>query len=577
MDTSLKTRIREQAEIAALYNAVKHRSNAEIGAIIGPLMAENPQFREYSDEVPSIVTPVIETINEMNYEQRRERLHELAPKKLDELDAEAESENRKLPDLPNAERYDSIRMRVAPNPNGPWHIGHARMAAVVGTYKQQYDGSFICRFDDTDPETKRPDLAAYEQIIDSIDYLGFEPDEVLRASNRLETYYEFARELIDMGGAYTCRCSREDFSKLKNNGEPCDHRDTPSEECLEEFEAMIDGEYSSGEIVLRIKTDIEHKNPALRDFVAFRMIDTPHPRPEAAEYRCWPMLDFQSGIDDHLTNVSHIIRGIDLQDSAKKQQFIYDYFGWNYPEVIHWGLVKFDEYDVPTSTSSIRELIETGELDGWDDPRAPTVMSLRRRGIRGEAIVEAMIDLGMSTSNVEMSMSSIYANNRQLIDDGADRAFMIRDDPDHGGGAVELAVVNGPSNAEVPVHPEHNERGVREIPVGDTVVVERADLPVEDNRIWLKGCGCMKYDGDRLISTDDQPSVIYGEGIDIIHWVPGDEAVDVKMWTMDGPVAGYAEPDVAECEVNEVVQFERIGFVRIDEISNSVVTYYAHR
>src|SRR6056297_527965 len=129
------------------------------------------------------------------------------------------------------------------------------------------------------------------------------------------------------------------------------------------------------------------------------MIDRPHPRPEAEAYRCWPMLDFQSGVDDHLTGVTHIIRGIDLQDSAKRQRFVYDYFGWEYPEVLHWGHVQIDAYDVQMSTSTIIEKIENGELSGWDDPRAPTIASVRRRGIRGQALVDAMLELGLSTSD----------------------------------------------------------------------------------------------------------------------------------------------------------------------------------
>jgi len=106
-------------------------------------------------------------------------------------------------------------MRAAPNPNGPWHVGHARMPAVIGTYKERYDGKFICRFDDTDPETKRPDMDAYDAILEDIAYLGFEADRVLKASDRLETYYDHARDLIDAGGAYTCSCSGDDFSALK--------------------------------------------------------------------------------------------------------------------------------------------------------------------------------------------------------------------------------------------------------------------------------------------------------------------------------------------------------------------------
>ncbi|MCJ0618249.1 glutamate--tRNA ligase, partial [Haloarcula hispanica] len=140
MDDELRDRITEAAETNALLNAVKHDSEAQVGAIMGPLMGENPEFREYGDEIPGVIAPVVERVNGMDAEERRERLAELAPDKLEELESEDEGEDHPLPDLPNADEYDTVRMRVAPNPNGPWHIGHARMAAVVGTYKERYDG-----------------------------------------------------------------------------------------------------------------------------------------------------------------------------------------------------------------------------------------------------------------------------------------------------------------------------------------------------------------------------------------------------------------------------------------------------
>ncbi|WP_440764439.1 glutamate--tRNA ligase [Natronorubrum sp. DTA7] len=571
MDDELRERVEREAEKHALLNAVKHESDADVGAIMGPLMGDNPDFRQHGDEIPGIAGGVIGRVNDLSYDEKRERLEELAPEELAEIEAEDEEDEHDLPDLSNADDYDEIRMRVAPNPNGPWHVGHARMPAVIGSYKERYDGWFCVRFDDTDPETKRPDLEAYDAILEDLDYLGFEPDATYRASDRLETYYEHARELIDLGGAYTCSCSGEEFSELKNSAEPCPHRDKDEETVLEEFDAMIDGEYESGEMVLRVKTDIEHKNPALRDWVAFRMIDTPHPREEASDYRCWPMLDFQSGVDDHLLEVTHIIRGIDLQDSAKRQQFVYDYFGWDYPEVVHWGHVQIDAYDVKMSTSTISELIEQGELDGWDDPRAPTLKSLRRRGIRGDAIVEAMAGLGTSTSDVDLAMSAIYANNRDLIDEETDRRFFVRD-----GNQVPLGG-SPPDEANPPLHPNHEERGVREIPVGASVMLEDDDLPQREERIWLKGLGCFQFTRDVLQYTGEDIDVVREGDVDVVHWVPADESVAVRMRTPDGDVRGHAEPGVAGLEPDELVQFERVGFARIDRHDeDETVVYYTH-
>jgi len=577
MDEDLRERVEAAAEASALFNALKHGSDAQVGAILGPLMGENPDFREHGEEIPDVVAPVVARVNEMDEAERRERLVELAPERLEELEADDECEDHPLPDLPNREEYDEVRMRVAPNPNGPWHVGHARMAAVVGTYKERYDGSFICRFDDTDPETKRPDLEAYEAILEDIDSLGFEPDEVVRASDRLERYYDHARELIDLGVAYTCSCPADEFSALKNDGEACPHRDTDADVVREEFEAMVEGEHDAGEMVLRVKTDIEHDNPALRDWVAFRMVDTPHPREAAADYRCWPLLDFQSGIDDHLTGVTHIIRGIDLQDSAKRQGFVYDYVDWDYPEVIHWGHVQVDAYDVPMSTSTIRELIEADDLEGWDDPRAPTVASLRRRGIRGEAIVEAMVELGTSTSNVDLAMSSIYAANRQRVDHETDRAFLVRDDAGHGAGAVEVPVLGGPDVAHPPVHPDLEERGERDVPVGQAVLVESADLPAHGDRVWLKGLGCVRHVRDAFEPTGESIDVVREGGVDVVHWVSAIDNQPTRLRTMDGDVDGFAEPGLAAYAPDDLVQFERVGFARIDRHEDAgTVAYFAH-
>jgi glutamyl-tRNA synthetase len=570
MDEDLRARVEREAERAALFNALKHDSDAQVGAIMGPLMGDNPEFREHGDRIAGVVAPVVGRVNDMPADEKRERLDELDPEAVAELAAEEAADERTLPDLPNAEDYETIRMRLAPNPNGPWHIGHARMPSVIGTYEERYDGWFVCRFDDTDPETKRPDLDAYDQIRSDIEYLGFEPDEVVLASDRLEIYYDHARELVDIGGAYTCSCPAAEFSELKNAGEPCPHRGKDAETVREEFEAMVDGEYESGEMVLRVKTDIGHPNPALRDWVAFRVVDTPHPREEAADYRCWPMLDFQSGIDDHLLAITHIIRGIDLQDSARRQGFVYDYFDWNYPEVVHWGHVQVDVYDVKMSTSTIKELIDDGVLDGWDDPRAPTLKSLRRRGIRGSAIVDAMVELGTSTSNVDLSMSAIYANNRELIDDEADRRFFVRD-------GVEKQLVGGPDAGEPPLHPDHEERGIRDILVSGSVLVEPDDVPPNGQRVWLKGYGPVRHTRNAFEYTGDDISAVREEGVDVIHWVPADGSRDVWLRTPDGDVFGKAEPGFVEHPVDDVVQFERVGFARVDDQDGEEsVAYFAH-
>lgn len=570
MDDELRDRVEQAARKHALFNALKHGGSADVGAVMGPLMGEHPEFRPHGDEIPGIVAGVVASVNELDADQQRDRLAELEPALLEEFDAPDADDEEPLPELPNADTVEQVRMRLAPNPNAPYHLGHARMPAVIGSYKERYDGWMLCRFDDTDPETKRPQLGAYDAILDDIEYLGFTPDEVIIASDRLEIYYEHARALIDEAGAYTCACPAETFSQLKAEGTACPHREKPIETVREEFDRMVDGDVAAGELVLRVRTDLEQPNPALRDWVAFRIVETPHPREVAQGYRCWPMLDFQSAIDDHLTEVTHIIRGIDLQDSARRQQYIYARFDWTYPEVIHWGHVEVDEYDIPLSASKITALIEADELDGWDDPRAPTIASLRRRGIQGAAITDAMVELGTSTSNVELAMSWIYSRNRELIDESADRFFLVLD-------PVAFNLVDPPDAGSPPVHPEFPERGNRHLPTHDGVLIERDDQPALDERVWLKGLGCVIRRGESLEMTDDDIDVVRDGSVPVIHWVPAADNHPVELRRPEGNDAGIAEAGIADTDTGEVVQFERIGFARIDQQGSPTVAFFSHR
>ncbi|MFB6142341.1 MAG: glutamate--tRNA ligase, partial [Halorientalis sp.] len=252
-------------------------------------------------------------------------------------------------------------------------------------------------------------------------------------------------------------------------------------------------------------------------------------------------------------------------------QFVYDYFGWEYPEVVHWGRIEVDGYDVPLSTSAIRERIADGRLEGWDDPRAPTLASLRRRGIRGEAVVDAMVELGVSTSNADLSTSAIYSANRELIDDGATRRFLVLD-------GVEVPLSGAPAVGEPPRHPEHPERGDREIPVGESVLLEADDYPDPGERVWLKGLGCARREDGALTYAGDDLSAVREEGVPVVHWVPARGSRPVTLRRVDGDETGRAEPGLAEQAVDDVVQFERVGFARVDDhADDETVAYFAHR
>jgi len=387
----------------ALRNAVLHGGKANVNAVLNKVLGE----LEKKDiaQVGKQVKKVVEEVNRMSVKEQREKLLEMWPNAL-----EKKVEDKKaLKPLPGDTSH--VVLRIAPNPNAPLHLGASRGVVINGEYAKLYNGKFILRLDDTDPSIKKPLPEAYEWIPEDVRWLGYNDFELVIASDRMEIYYEYAEKLIDIGGAYTCTCPRERFAEYKRKGIECPCRKKEKEQVIKEWKDMLAGKYKEGEIVLRVKTDMKHKNPGLRDWVAFRIKKGEHPR-QGNKYIVWPMLDFQSAIDDHLLGISHIIRGKDLMHSTFKQKLLYEKFGWTYPTTLYWGRVKIHEFG-KVSSSEIRKGIEEGKYSGWDDPRLPTLRALRKRGIKAEAIREFWLDIGLSERDISASMQILEAINRK--------------------------------------------------------------------------------------------------------------------------------------------------------------------
>ncbi len=552
----------------ALQNAVKYNKTPQAGAVIGKVMA-NPELRSRAKEITALTGEVLSEIEQMAPASREEELNKLAPELVSELKEKKEPEKG----LPPLELNGDLVMRFAPNPNGPPTIGSARGIVVNSEYTKKYNGKLIIRFDDTDPATKRPMLEAYDWYLDDCEWLGAKPDEVVKASDRIPLYYEVATELIQRGGAYVCFCEQEAFKTLKDAKRPCPHREQGAEKNLVFWKKMIAGDYKEQEAVLRIKTDIAHKDPAIRDWVAFRIIKTPHPRPEVGNKYCaWPLLDFEGAVEDHLLGTTLIIRGKDLADSEKRQRYVYKYMGWTYPKTMHWGRVQIHEFG-KLSTSGLKKAIADGVYTGWDDPRVPTIRALRRRGIRPEALRKFMIDLGLGETDISLSLDTLYAENRKIIDPVANRYFFVWD-------PVELEIEGSePKIAKAPLHPSRG--GLREIPAGTKVLVCKNDVDIlsAGERLRLKDLYNIQITGTspltaKFIGTDME--LVKKEKARIIHWVPLD-GIKVRVLSPEGEYIGIGEKGI-EKELDKVVQFERFGFVRIDSIKNEeIVAYFTHR
>ncbi|MDD1734985.1 MAG: glutamate--tRNA ligase [Methanothrix sp.] len=556
--------IRELIEKYALQNAVKYNAAPKAGAVMGKLMGEHPALRSRAKEVSPLVAEVLAVVERTGPEEWQKRLEAIAPELLAEL-SEKKEPDKGLPALEGAE--GGVVMRFAPNPNGPPTLGSARGIIVNSEYVKKYGGKFIIRFDDTDPVKKRPMPEAYGWYLEDCAWLGARPDLVITASERVEQYYPIAEELIRRGGAYVCGCPQAAFKEHKDKGVECQHRSQSVEENLELWKGMLDGTVAEGEAVLRVKTDMHHKDPAIRDWPAFRIVTAPHPL-VGDKYRVWPLLDFESAVEDHLLGTTHIIRGKDLADSGSRQRYLYQHLGWQYPRVVHWGRIKIHQFG-SFSTSKLRKAIEAGEYSGWDDPRVPTVRAMRCRGIRAEALRKFMIDLGVGETDISISMDSIYAENRKIIDSEANRRFFVWD-------PVALEIEGDvPALAQAPLHPAIN-RGFREIPAGNRLFICKSDLEglkVGDN-IRLKDLCNIEISSleparARFLARD------MGQRTKIIHWAPAD-GPKVRVMRPDGVDEGVGEAGIAE-ELGKVVQFERYGFVQVNSVGEPIVAYFAHR
>jgi len=555
---------RELIEKYALQNAVKYKAAPNAGAVMGKLMGEHPELRARAKEVSPLVKEVLAEIEKTSPEEWQKRLEAIAPELIVELSVKKEPD-KGLPALDGAE--NGVVMRFAPNPNGPPTLGSARGIIVNSEYVKKYGGKFIIRFDDTDPVKKRPMPEAYGWYLEDCNWLDAKPDLVITASERIDKYYPIAEELIRRGGAYVCACPQAVFKEHKDKGIPCEHRDQSIEQNLDLWKQMLDGRLAEGQAVLRVKTDMSHKDPAIRDWPAFRIVTAPHPL-VGDRHRVWPLLDFESAVEDHLLGTTHILRGKDLADSGSRQRYLYRYLGWEYPKVIHWGRIKIHQFG-SFSTSKLRKAIEAGEYTGWDDPRVPTVRAMRCRGIRPEALRRFMIDLGVGETDISISMDSIYAENRKLVDQEANRYFFVWN-------PVSLQIEGDvPAFGRAPLHPTID-RGWRDIPAGNNLFICRSDLEalkVGDN-IRLKDlCNVemtsLEPAGARFLGKD------VGKRTKIIHWAPADGPA-VKVMKPDGIDEGIGEAGIAG-ELGKVVQFERYGFVRINFLGNPIVAYFAHR
>jgi glutamyl-tRNA synthetase len=575
--------LKELIRKTALINAAQHDGKAQAGAILGKILGEKAEFRTQVKELSTLINEVLTEVNSLPLQKQKQIVEENWP----EVFKKEKAEEKRLPALPNVAKYKQVVTRFSPNPDCVLHLGSARAILLSHEYARIYKGKFILRFEDTDPKVKRPSLEFYDFIRKDLAWLGCKVDEEYIQSDRLPIYYEYAQRLISDGNAYVCTCVPDEFRKKTLLSEPCTCRNLSAAEHLERWNCMLNGGYAEGSAVVRVKTDLNHSNPAVRDWPALRIIDTqkfPHPR-LGSKFRVWPLYNMAAGLDDHLLGVTHIIRGKEHLTNGVRQAFMYKHLGWDYPEAIHYGRLKITGAFL--SKSKIVAGIRAGEFTGFDDPRLATFAALRRRGITPEAIMKMITDVGPKTADVTLSWENLYSYNRKILDPQCERYFFIAE-------PIQLKVRNVPKtfNVELPLHPDKPEKGFRLYtvePSGEDKFsvfwVTSKDLANAETGKVIRLMELFNVTLEKA-SSDGAEAVFASESYEdvrkakaqLIHWIPKGEEVPCQVVLPDASVAeGFAESACKKLKPAAVIQFERFGFVKIDSVDGKLTAYYAHK
>lgn len=577
------TELREFIRKAALLNAVGHDGKAQAGAMVGKVLGEKAELRSRVKELSVVINQVVAEVNNLSLSEQKA----IVEKNWPQTQKKPEAEEKKLSPLPNAEKYKQIVTRFSPNPDCVLHLGSARAIVLSHEYARMYNGKFILRFEDTDPKTKKPQLPFYDAIREDLKWLGCKIDEEYIQSDRLEIYYEIVGRMIGDGNAYVCECAPEDFRKATLAKEACPCRNMSPAEQRERWQKMLSGGYQEGQAVVRVKTELDHPNPAIRDWPALRVIDTkkyPHPR-VGSKYFLWPLYNLAAGVDDHLMGMTHIIRGKEHYTNMVRQKYMYQHLGWEYPEAIHYGRLKIT--GAALSKSKIVAGIKEGDFTDFDDPRLGTFAALKKRGITAEAIKKMIIEVGTKPNDVTLSWENLYSHNRRILDASSNRYFFVA-------APVELKVVGLPKAfvAKLPLHPEHPERGVRQYTISASgnekavslwIAQKDAEAILQDQTIRLMELFNIQIQSKtETCVTAAFASESYEDvrklKVQLIQWIPKGSEYPAEVVQQDATVTkGYSELACKKLKPDDIIQFERYGFVRVDEVGEKLVAYYAQK
>ncbi|MCX6800966.1 MAG: glutamate--tRNA ligase [Candidatus Diapherotrites archaeon] len=546
-------KVRAMALKYAIKNAYSHGGKADVGAVIGKMKALFPDL-DIAKAMPHISGAVKEA-NEMKKEQLEKKFLEFEKEGWELKHVEKE---KTLPELEWIGK-EKLVTRVAPNPSGAMHLGHARPAILTDEYVKKYGGKYILRFDDTDPKIKVPVAGIEKEFLGEFRWLGIKIDETANASDNLKEYYNVVEELIKKGKAYVCFCEAEEWRKLISKSKECPCRKKDEKEQMEEWKKMLTHEIKEGEAVVRIKTDLKNKDPSVRDWWLAKVVDAvEHPNREAAKMHVWPSYNLASSVDDHRMEINFIIRGQEHAQNETKQRYLYEYMKWKYPHALYHGkLAKVG--DMLLSKSKISELMKKGSITSDDDPRLATLKALRRRGFTPQAIRKIIVDMGVNPSEAKVSMENFAAANKSVLGNVAEFPFFEE--------AVEVEAYNvGNGAGEC-----YGEKIEFEGPI-EKFLVDKKELKrhkageiIRFKKAFnVKLDEVSEYGGKATFSSYSKADANYP----IVSWL--ENQVDVELLMSDGTKKmGFTAPSILEA--SGVIHFEGVGYANIEAKSEGMV------
>lgn len=387
-----------------------------------------------------------------------------------------------------------IVTRFPPEPNGYLHIGHAKSICLNFGVAAEHGGKTYLRFDDTNPLKESDEFV--ESIQADVAWLGFDwGDRLTYASDYFEQLYQFAVQLIEKGSAFVCDLSGEEIRATRGTltevGTNSPYRDRTIEENLGLFKRMREGEFENGTRVLRAKIDMASPNLNLRDPVLYRILHAPHHR-TGDEWCIYPMYDFTHCICDALEGITHSLCTLEFEDHRPLYDWVLDSISINFhPPQIEFSRLGL-EYNV-MSKRILTQLIERGIVDGWDDPRLPTLSGLRRRGVPASAIRDFCSRVGVTKQANLVETSLLDFCVRSELEDTAPRVLAVLD-------PLPVTVVNYEGDAqELPAafHPKNEQLGSRVLSFGRKLYIEKSDFMFEASRkarkLTLNGIARLRY------------------------------------------------------------------------------------